>query len=85
MKKHIEDARRQLTDLETIASQTERMERTILESAQKRLAVVEAELAHIKPAQAIGDETSTAKYTELLEERSILNQVIQRALAELGR
>jgi hypothetical protein len=83
MKKHIDDARRQLTDLETLASQTERMERRILESAKKRLAVVEAELQHITPSAAITGVSSSAKYMELLEEKAILNQVIARTRSEL--
>ena len=76
---NMESARRQLTDLATISSQTDEMERKILRFGEQRLAIVTAELAQIDPASASGDESVGAKYTELVEERDVLHQVIARA------
>lgn len=83
MNDHIETARRQLSDLASLADQTERMERTILESATSRLKVVESSLGELK-GTAITDPESSTRYQELIEERGLLRQVIARAKAELG-
>lgn len=83
MNAHIETARRQLSDLASLADQTERMERTILESATSRLKAVESELDNLK-GTAITDPQSSDRYQELTEERGLLHQVIARAQAELG-
>lgn len=83
MNEHLQNARRQLSDLASLAAQTDRMERSILSSATERLAAVESEIKSIH-ATAISDRESSKRYLELIEERGILHQVIARANEELS-
>lgn len=83
MNANIESARKQLSDLATLAAQTERMERAILAGAEGRLKIVEGELKQLPASKAFGDKGAAKKYQELIEERGLLEQVILKARAVL--
>lgn len=80
MEQYIETTRRQLGELGTMAAQTEAMERQILERAEAMLKEVEAK---IEPARAAAS-AKPDEYTDLIEERGRLHQVIAMAHQTLG-
>lgn len=84
MQAHIENTRRQLGDLAAMAKQTEDMERKILSIAEKRLDEVGEKIEDARVAAVTGGDDAKARYTDLIEERGRLNQVIANARAALG-
>jgi phage shock protein A len=81
MKQHIENTRRQLGELGAMAAQTEAMERKILERAEKLLVEVETKLKDAGASALTGGQD---QYTDLVEERGRLQQVIVQAKAVLA-
>lgn len=80
MKDHIETTRRQLGELGAMSAQNEAMERQILERAEKLLSEVEGKM---DAARAASHKDPQA-YTDLVEERGRLQQVIAQARAILN-
>lgn len=83
MKQHIETARRQLGELGAMAAQNEAMERQILERAQGLLAEVEGKIDAVRAEAMAGDDAAKQRYTDMVEERGRLQQVIAQAQAVL--
>lgn len=83
MKEHIETTRRQLGELGAMAAKTEAAERDILARAEKRLAEVEGKIDAARAAALSSDEAGQ-EYTDLIEERGRLHQVIAQARQILG-
>lgn len=84
MKQHIENTRRQLGELGAMQAQTEAMERQILERAQKQLADIEGKLDGARADAMVGDDTAKQHYTDMVEERGRLQQVIAQANSVLA-
>lgn len=84
MKQHIENTRRQIGELATMAAQTEAMERKILARAQELLAKVEADIEKVRPLALLPGADEATKYQELIIERGRLHQVIAQAKAVLA-
>lgn len=78
MKQHIENARRHLGELGAMAAQTEAAERKILARAQSLLSEVEGKIEKARASALTSDEGGEA-YTDLIEERGRLLQVIATA------
>lgn len=83
MKQHIETTRRQLGELGAMAAQNEAMERQILERAQDLLADVEGKIDAARAEAMAGDDAAKQRYTDMVEERGRLHQVIAQAQAVL--
>ena len=81
--KHIENTRRQLGELATMAAQTEAMERKILARAQQQLAKVEGEIDQARANAMTGNDEAKQRYTHMVEERGRLQHVIAQANAVL--
>lgn len=79
MKQHIENTRRQLGELGAMAHQTEAMERTILERAHHHLAQIEGAIDNARADAMAGDDAAKQRYTDMVEERGRLQQVIAQA------
>lgn len=84
MQAHVENTRRQLGELGAMAKQTEDMERRILSLAEERLSGIEGQLSEARVAALTGDDAAKQRYTDLVDERGRLNQVIAQAHAALG-
>lgn len=78
MKQHIEDTRRQLGELAAMAEQTEAAERKILARAKVLLADIEGKIKS-EWAAGIANDKAQLRYTDMLEERGRLLQVIAQA------
>lgn len=83
MNEHMETARRQLGELGAMAAKTEAAERDILERAEKRLTEVEGGLDELRQQALSSDEAGQA-YTDAIEERGRLHQVIAQARQTLS-
>ena len=87
MKQHIENTRRQLGELGELgamASQNEAMERKILARAQHLLTQIEGSIDNARAdAMAHGDDAKQ-RYSDMVEERGRLQQVIAQANAVLS-
>lgn len=83
MKQHIETTRRQLGELGAMAAQNEAMERQILERAKGLLADVEGKIDAARAEAMAGDDAAKQRYTDMVEERGRLHQVIAQAQAVL--
>jgi len=77
---NIENTRRQLGEVGTMAAQTEEMERKILQRAEDLLTEVEGKIEQAR-AQSI---SKPSEYMGLIEERGRLQQVIAQAKSVLG-
>lgn len=84
MQPHIDNTRRQLGELGAMAKQTSDMERRILDIAERRLSEIERQISDARGAAMAGDDAAKDKYTDMIEERGRLNQVIARAKTVLG-
>ncbi|ATI15641.1 hypothetical protein [Bordetella phage vB_BbrM_PHB04] len=84
MQAHIENTRRQLGELGAMAKQTEDMERRILARAQERLSEVDGQISDARVAALTGDDAAKQRYTDLVDERGRLHQVIAQAREALG-
>lgn len=78
MKQHIENVRRQIGELSSLAAKTDAAERKILEAAEKRLDWVQSRLADLR-SKALVDAAAGKEYQELALERGRLNLVIAQA------
>ena len=78
MNHHIEDTRRQLGELAAMAAQTEAMERKIMARAEALLAAIEGKIKS-EGAAGIANDKAQLRYTDMLEERGRLLQVIAQA------
>ena len=78
MNHHIEDTRRQLGELAAMAAQTEAMERKIMARAEALLADIEGKIKS-EWAAGLANDKAQLRYTDLLEERGRLLQVIAQA------
>lgn len=76
--------RKQLGTLAGLAAKTEAAERKILASAEKRLAVVQAQIDRARPGVEAAPDAAQDRYLELVRERGQLHQVIARARQTLG-
>ncbi len=84
MKQHIDNTRRQLGELATMQAQTEAMERKILARAQQQLTQIEGSIDSARADAMAGDDDTKQRYTDMVEERGRLQQVIARANEVLG-
>lgn len=80
----VETARRNLGELAAIAKKTEETERRILDRAQELLSDIEGKLSDARTAAMSGDDGAKKKYTDMIEERGRLYQVIASAQSALG-
>ena len=78
MNHHIEDTRRQLGELAAVAELTEATERKILARAEVLLADIEDKIKS-EWAAGIANDKAQLRYTDMLEERGRLLQVIAQA------
>ena len=78
MNPHIEDTRRQLGELAAVAELTEATERKILARAEVLLADIEDKIKS-EWAAGIANDKAQLRYTDMLEERGRLLQVIAQA------
>lgn len=85
MQAHIEDTQRQLGELGAMSKQTEDMERRILSIAEERLSGIEGQIPDARVEAMTGGDTAKRRYTDLVEERGRLNQVIAQSRAVLGQ
>jgi len=83
VKQHIENTRRQLGELGSMAHQTEAMERKILERAEQRLQQVEKDIERTRPLALVPGAKEADVYQEMIMERGKLHQVIAQARAVL--
>jgi len=83
MKQHIDNTRRQLGELGSMAAQNEAMERQILERSQTLLKKIEGEIDQARADAMAGDDKAKARYTDMVMERGRLHQVIAQARAVL--
>lgn len=83
MNEQIENARRQLGELGAMAAKTEAAERDILARAEKRLEEVESGLDVLR-RQSLGSDEAGQSYTDAVEERGRLHQVIAQARQTLA-
>ena len=83
MKQQIETTRRQLGELGAMAAQNEAMERKILERAQDLLAEVEGKIDAARAEATAGEDAAKQRYTDMVDERGRLQQVIAQAKAVL--
>ena len=83
MKQHIENVRRQIGELSSLAAKTDEAERKILEAAEKRLEWANGRMAELK-ASALTDGEAGKEYQELAHERQRLDMVIAQARKNLG-
>lgn len=82
--RHIEAARRRVAHLHALDHATTAAERRILDAAEKRLAVVEAEITQAR-RRALVHDGAADRYMELTEERGRLLEVIRRAGEHIGQ
>jgi len=83
VKQQIETTRRQLGELGAMAAQNEAMERKILERAQDLLAEVEGKIDAARAEATAGEDAAKQRYTDMVDERGRLQQVIAQAKAVL--
>lgn len=81
---HIDNTRRQLGELGSMAQQTEQMERHIMSIATERLTEIEGKMEAARVAAMSGDDEEKDYYTDMVEERGRLQQVIARAKQNLA-
>ncbi len=79
----MDNVRRQLGELASLADKTDAAERKILEAAEKRLAWAGDRMAELKP-RAILDGEAGREYQELSLERQRLQTVIAQARKNLA-
>ena len=84
MKERTEAIRRQLGELGAMAAQTEATERKIMERAQGMLADIKGKIDTVCAEAMAGDDDAKARYTDMVEERGRLQQVIAQARAVLA-
>ena len=83
MKQQIENVRRQIGELSSLAEKTDAAERKILESAEKRIDWVQSRMGELR-AKALTDGDAGKEYQSLAMERSRLNLVIAQARKNIG-
>lgn len=83
MKQHIENVRRQIGELSSLAAKTDEAERKILHAAEKRLEWVQSRLAELR-SKAVVDGEAGREYQDLALERGRLDLVIAQARKLLG-
>ncbi len=79
MKQNIENTRRQLGELGAMSAQTEAMERKILARAQHLLTQIEGSIDNARADAMAGDDDANQRYTDMVDERGRLQQVISQA------
>lgn len=84
MKQHIENTRRQLGELGAMSAQNEAVERKILERSQVLLKKIDGEIDQARVDAMTGDDAARSHYTDMVEERGRLQQVISQANAILS-
>ena len=84
MKAHIDKTRTQLGELGGLQAKTEQAERRILESAEQRLADVQAQIDRLSTGIEAAPDTEQQRYTDLVAERGQLHQVIANSKQALG-
>lgn len=84
MKQHIENTRRQLGELGAMSHQTEAMERKILDRANTLLADIESKVDKARADAMAGGDAAKQVYTDMIQERGRLHQVIAQANAALS-
>lgn len=82
---HIENTRRHLGELGVMAAQSDAMERKILARAQDLLAGIESKIDAARAQAMAGGDEEKARYTEMVEERGRLQQVIAQAQEVLAQ
>jgi hypothetical protein len=85
MKRHIQNTRKGLTDLDGLAGETEKAERGILERAQRRMEEVDASLARLRPGLEAAPDSFRSRYEVLTRERGDLQVVIAKSQKALGQ
>jgi hypothetical protein len=80
----IELTRRHLGELGVMAHKTEQTERNILARAEQLLADIETKINTAQSHAMVGDNESNQDFTDMVEERERLQQVIERAQAILA-
>lgn len=78
------DHRKRLGELAHLATKTEAAERSILSSAESRLAVVQSQIDRARVGVESAPDAAQDRYLELVRERGQLHQVIARARDALG-
>ena len=81
---HVSNTRRQLGELGSMAQQTEQMERHIMSIATERLNEIESKMDAARADAMAGDDKAKDHYTDMVEERGRLQQVIARATQNLA-
>ena len=84
MKQQIENSRRQLGELAAMAKQTEDMERKILARAEELLSDIDEQISDARVAAISGDDAAKQRYSDMIEERGRLHQVIASSRAAIG-
>lgn len=79
MKPNPEKIKSHLGELGALSAQTQKMEQKILQSAQKRLSVVEKSIEPARVAALSGVAEAEDKYQSLILERGQLHIVISKA------
>jgi hypothetical protein len=85
MKRHIENARKSLSELASLAEKTDASERSIMKRAQDRLAVVQEKLDATNGSVQAGPDAHQDEYLELVTERGQLQMVIANAQETLNQ
>lgn len=85
MKRHIQNARNGLTDLDSLAGETEKAERGILARAQQRMDEVDASLDRLRPGLEAAPDSFQSRYEALTRERGDLQVVIAKSQKALGQ
>lgn len=85
MRRHIENARRDLGELHGLAARTEAAEHRILEQAVRRHGEVVAAIERARPGVEGAPDAAQQRYLDLVSERGQLEVVIARAREALGR
>jgi hypothetical protein len=67
-----------------MSDQTEEMERQILSRAEEGLAKIDAEIDKARADALAGGEEAKSRYTSMVKERGVLQQVIARAREALN-
>lgn len=84
MKRHIENTRAHLGELNGLAEKTETAERGILQRAEARLEQVNAMIERQRPGVEAAPDASQDRYLALVEERGRLEIVVAKARQALG-
>jgi len=84
VKQQIENSRRQLGELAAMAKQTEDMERKILARAEELLSDIDEQISDARVAAISGDDAAKQRYSDMIEERGRLHQVIASSRAAIG-